>query len=349
MKTNYLLFAFAATVTISSCTKEEITIPTTNENTPQAKQGIDYVPDLTDCFTGVDIINGTLRFSNANDFRNTLNCLRSKTLEMEKEFLDDWGHLSDSLLDLKQEEIGYNEELVFQEFENNFGYASLRHQQNVLTDAWLNATPFDTSSAMIPDHVLGGKDIQTVFTDQGVINVDDTLLHYTSDGNGFYILNGDFTILDSILTGTWSGRNSNVEVHWSNGSVSRSSCKASKSSGWKWKYNSSGSYGMKYKAGFYNILWVNKWYGTTESYKRKNGKYKAYKQLIDAAFDTNFYSKASSGDCGTGPYPSDDSDQKKKKSLTVDYSYETFRMKSGDHWGGHYIPQVSAIWHSVTW
>lgn len=353
MKTSYLLFAIAATVTISSCSKEEITTPSNVNNTPQAKQGVDYIPDLNDCFTGITLFDGYIRFDNIASFRATIECLEEKTNAMESDFLADWGHLSDSLINDKEDEIEYHPELVYEAFETHFGINSLRQKLNADEEAWLDNIPLDTNSSSIPNHVIGDKEFQTVLSELGIFLLEDTIYYIEPEGDYYRILNKDLTILDSLIQGIWGGKNRNVEFNNANGDVSRSSCKASKSSGWKWKYNSSGTYGMKFKSGFYNIWPKTTVYSDTEAKKRKNGKYKAYRGTINAYFGGTAYNySSSSGGCGSyhAAYSKNDGNDNKKSERENSTWWNTrLRWKSCEHAGGHYFNKVGNYLTCPNW
>lgn len=346
MKTNFILLALATTVTCSSCNKEEFPTNPSVDNEPQAKQGVDYIPDITDCFTGITLFEGYVRFDNIASFRATIECLAEKTEVMESEFLDDWGHLSDSLINDKEDEINYHPELVYEAFETHFGLNSLRHKLNNDEAAWLNNIPLDTTSANIPDHVIGDKEFQTVLSELGIFLLQDTIYFIEPVGDYYRILNKDLTILDSLIQGNWGGKNKNVEYNRANGDASRSGCKASKSSGWIWKYNSSGTYGMKFKSGFYNIWPKVTWYAETQSRKRKNGKYKLYRTYINAYYGGTRYEKNSTGGCGSvkSTYSHNDGNDYKKSERDGETDWpdnNSSRWQSCSHAGGHYTNKVA--------
>lgn len=347
MQVNSIIAIATLLVFTYGCRKNDTGTIITQEVPMQSKQGIDYIPDISSCYAGVTMKDGQLRFETRADFLATLNCLESKSNEMDSMFLNDWGFLSDSLLNAKEEEINYSEELVYKEFEDFFGLNSLRKEMNRLDEIWLNTVPFDTSASAIPNHILMETCIQSVFSYIGTVNVDDTLSYIEPNGNQYYVTNGNQTILDSIVDGIWSGINSNVMII--NDGVARSTCKATKSGSWKWRYN--GKYAARGKAGFYNIYWRRRrWYATTHSFKKSpNNKWKYFRTQIESSWDSEILQVNQYGDC-TFPFQTDNGKKKRKKKWTFSEPYgQKFKVYSGGHETLHWTQKVPSYWHTVVW
>lgn len=349
LKTKHLLLFALGISLLGSCKKDSLPSDSLAQEVPQAKQGFEYVPDLNSCYSGVSVVDGILKFDSRSDLLNTLSCLKSKTNEMDSVFLDDWGHLSDSLINDKADEISYHDELVYKAFEDNFLVLSLRTEMLSQEDDWLDLVPFDSTPSAMPNHIITESAIQTLFSPDGTINVDDTLLYIDTAGLQYYVLNGDHDILDSIVDGSWGEENSHVEIHYSDGSTSRATCKSTRSSSWKWK--SSGRWAVRGKAGFFHMLWFKGWYSTTVSYKKKSGKWKRHKMIINSGVDSEInYNFNQAYPCGYQiVYPDDDSDKRTKKH-TFSYGAGTpFRVFSGNHDTGHTTDKISIFYHTVTW
>lgn len=165
---------------LAACQK---TIPdTVDPSSYQLSLGTDYVPDLNSCYIDVEKVNGLIKFKDDLTFRNTLECLENKSHEMDSLFLVDWGYLDDSLINEKELEIGYNEELVYAAFESNFSFVSLRQHMNSLMSAWFDVEPLDTND--IPSHIIGDFSLQTVSSPEGAFMVEDS--RYLVKNNGIY-------------------------------------------------------------------------------------------------------------------------------------------------------------------
>lgn len=283
-----------------------------------------------------------------------MDCLNSKSEEMDEAFLNDFGFLSDSILNDTIEAIGYSENLVYEAFEEHFGYESLRYSMDRQTGLYLDSIGFDTTVNNDPNHVLGGKDIQTLFTENGVVNVDDTLLYIKNTGLQYYVTNGDYDLLASIINGTWTPDDmSNVEMHYPNGSVARGSCMASFSNPWMWWYKKIGTqwWAMRGKEGFYNLIWVNRWYSTTESFKQNNqGKFKGNKMITGAGFDSYIFNN-DEGDCGETVFNSEFGEYRNKQSYTQPSpDYAMFRIDKNGHNCSHDNDKINSVkWRLCTW
>lgn len=348
-----MYLALSALMIFGACSKpNEIDELTLTQNRSNFSSGQSYVPDLTECYSGVSVVNGLIKFASVDDMKNTLECLKQKSIEMDDEFLEDYKSLNDSLLNLKMEEISYREEMVYEAFEQHFGIVSLRSRLFDETNDWLNNPPYNYSNH--PNHIIGDEPFQTVLTQDGEFMLVDTIYLIDENGRYFRILNGNFNTLDSIKTGTWSKMNRFVETHSPNGGTGRGSCKSSHKSDWWPEYDhpTQRNYTLECQVGFYSIWPVVNGYANSKSYKRKGSKNKSYKTNMDTDTDGTYWSRGEDGDCG------DDSesyakykDVKKRTSYSADATLWGARRRWDKcyHKGHHYAQTVGHAYYCVNW
>lgn len=346
----------AGTVLLVSCSEEE---KLTSHNTATASQsvGLSYLPDINPCYQGVSFVNGHIRFNTTADFQATLDCLKNKTNDMETDFLNDYGYLSDTLLNDEEENIGYNDEEVYQAFEDHFGYISLRKNLNDELDIWLNTLPLDTNQGMSPDHIVGDKEMQSILNLEGVFSLADTLYYIQPNGDYYRVLNGDYALLDAIMQGTWVGPDPNVEEYvdydQSSGKTSGTGCKARAHDGSRWSYNSSGSYGMRYKSGFYTIVPRTVHYAETRSFKRRGSRYDRYRTQISATShgDNRERDHLTVDPCSNPPkwYSDTESGRAKSQRANETYWFNQRIWQCRDHKGIHTFSKVGTKNTSPNW
>lgn len=348
---------------VSSCKKEKPNLENGNNTSLQPEfeynEELDYtinpfqnpyIPDISQCNVGIAVVNGYLKFNSIEDFNNTVDCLEAKSELMDDDFLSDWGHLNDSLLNIKEMELNYHEESVYYVFEqqHNIGY-SLRKLLNDEEEAWLDNDILDTIN--IPeDHAISELAVQSVFSSTGVVIIEDTIMLMKPNGLYYRILNGSFSTLDSILNNTWVEGNPFVEINEIDG-TRRSSCKRCKRS--KPEIISNGNYRMKYSAGFCST-WIRRWMrATTTAYKKRNNKWKKYRTSIQTSFASSF---EPSTYCSSPTVTSrcninfNSKRNKKYKCKNIDWGVSA-RWQSGNHIGNHRVPVVSNTTYVsiVTW
>jgi len=82
-------------------------------------------------------------FKDMETFKNTAQQLEREYEEWDEAFLEEWGHLDEEAINFKEEEIGYNCEKPLDEFEDEYGFNSLRKMYNILEDEWINHDVLD--------------------------------------------------------------------------------------------------------------------------------------------------------------------------------------------------------------
>ena len=197
-----------------------------------------------------------------------------------------YGNLSDSLINLKEEEINYNDQASLETFENQMGFTNSMRQTFIpLEESWLNDTILNMSSYPGELYPFSYTEM-ALLNSNGEVKIGNSFLVLSADGYVEFTdgdtskliqyRNGDTTVLST----------QNVKYYFHEAS---SSC-----SGWKNQY-----YIIHESTKEHAIVHLHfhayPWKGVSEaqitSYKYKNGKFKKYRTQLGVKNGSVFYCK----------------------------------------------------------
>jgi len=137
MKINYFILIVIFCVSfLLSCEKEEAIMSSTSSTVK-----------VISIEGGLKTGSTMLEFSSTTAFDSVLNVLDSLVDIREDNFLATWGHLSDSLLNAKEEELSYDEQVPISDFVTQMGFTnSMRDTYIPLEESWLNDTILDMAT-----------------------------------------------------------------------------------------------------------------------------------------------------------------------------------------------------------
>jgi hypothetical protein len=141
-----------------------------------------------------------LSFSSSKAFDSTLHVLDSLVEFQEDNFISQYGHLSDSLLNDMEDQLNYDDQAPMENFESQLGFSnSLRNVFNSLEAIWLSDTARTLASHPVSQYPLSGAEM-TLLNSSGEVMIGDTILKISLNG---YIAftDGDFNKLNQFNNG----------------------------------------------------------------------------------------------------------------------------------------------------
>ena len=105
--------------------KEDVILDEINST---SKDGITFV-NPSQAKSGTNLVNGMLEFPDVTTFLATMDNLELQAELYDDDFMKQWGYLNEDDIDDKEDELNYDPETPFTEFENQFsGFRSLRRK-----------------------------------------------------------------------------------------------------------------------------------------------------------------------------------------------------------------------------
>ena len=128
---------FLGLVFLMSCDNDPVQAVDITEG---ASNGNDLEVIVYDGSTTIAVI------ANKQEYRNLMADLEGKVETWDDEFVAKWGHLDDDALNAKEEELSFDSEKPFTDFENQSGLGSLRQKYLAAEEAWLNNEELDEAT-----------------------------------------------------------------------------------------------------------------------------------------------------------------------------------------------------------
>lgn len=223
-----------------------------------------------------------LEFSSSQLFNQTMDLLKSQIEEFDSVFLAEYGYLDDSLLNVKEDEIGHDEWKPIDDFVNYYGFSnSMKDAFERAEQEWLDNVYLDTINH---PHLKFNFSIEemALLNADGEVKIGDSILKLTQ--NGFvYITDGDVSKLIRVRDEDWTVLNDpNVISNIDQNKGTCSSC-----SGWRsfsdWDYYDNDKKKVYKNITFHNYPWYVRSTTKIVSYKKKwNGNWKRYRRLLGA-------------------------------------------------------------------
>lgn len=227
-------------------------------------------------FKGTQGSSQILVFANMDAFKLTLADLDRQVRELDSAFVSTYSSLSKDSLNLKEEEIGFNEKQPLLDFADFFMYHSLYMRIDSLENIWLNNTILDDANE--PDnHFIFELALRAILNADCEVQIDDIIYKITGDGY-FTTPSGNFKslqLLDKDPTNTHLIK----DVFYSGDDCS--SCKATGCNSNKrqsgYKYNSAHDKRIKYVVSHWTHPWDRRCAAKTDNYKKNGWFWKKYR------------------------------------------------------------------------
>jgi hypothetical protein len=206
MKQTRIYMAIAALTfsVLFSCKKDltettEIPKPIMHQKSNPASNNTSQISLFNDIlsFKDFEVLVNTMNDLNtaqdqANDafFENKVNYSLDEISAMNEQQLEQLN----TEIDLIANEIGFNEENEYANFENSFGFYSMRQHLNQLEESWLDADEPDWDNS--PQRLFSlGKAEKAVYNPYCEIMVQGVIYKYLNDGSCLLVADGDYSTL----------------------------------------------------------------------------------------------------------------------------------------------------------
>jgi len=270
---------------MSSCSKDESTLNLKPEShTPE------YVQSSISKITLTSITGQTysmLSFQSVDVFKSTISELEIANQIHIDNFISLYGNLSADSLDAKTDEVQFNEQEAYTNFENQFAFSNSMRKQYVVEELlWLENDTLDVDNHPFHNYSFDSEEM-TLISDDGLVKIG-TSLFYTTNTGFVEALNGDITIIEQFIEGDSSVLiNSNIV----NGLNKRSSsCKRRKGKSFSYYYS---NYKKVVITGisFRKWPWMAKSVGGMVSYKKRwfGNKWRKHWQKLRVSTQNYFY------------------------------------------------------------
>lgn len=277
-----------------------------------------------------------LEFESSQLFTQTLKILHNELEQNDSVFLSTYGSLNDSLLNAKEEEIGFDEWQPLNEFIDYYGFTNsmkLSFEQAELE--WLDNIDLDTVNSPHEKYNFGIEEM-TLLNSVGEVKIGDSILKLTR--NGFvYITDGDLITLIRVRDEDWSVLDDPNVI--TNIDLSKEACAAC--DGWEydgmWKNYDNDKKKVYMQISFHSYPWYSVCKSKIVSYKKTWYGWKRYRRLLGANNQVYLWNS----DCSDGPISYyTDWKYKQRKSYSR-YHFEwsastTYKTKSGFCYGQYY-------------
>ena len=225
---------------------------------------------------------------------NTPNDLKSKLLEIEtnntihiNSFISSYENLSDDELDLKSEEVAFNDQQTYSDFEDLLEFSNSMRREFVLQEfQWLQFDSLDLSTHPLNNFTFSYSEM-TVLSDLGLIKVGASIVCATSNGY-IEVLDGDINKVESFLNGNTNIVNDPNVVDGLN--KASNGCKKWKGEIKNWYYNNYNNLVIA-ALHFKKWPWLAKGTGEMVSYKRRNfsNGWRKHWQMLAIQTQNNFF------------------------------------------------------------
>lgn len=287
-----------------------------------------------------DVINDmdTTRNYNINQFNNqflpvTYTQISSMSDSMRERLSNRMKFIADS--------IGFSEDGIYSDFENEFSFSSLRMTLNSAEALWLAAGPLDWN-ANPQNSIIGGTIMKTFFNPYKEIMIGNSIFKYLSDSTLIEVTNGDYnTILAIRDTESSYTNDTNVVSH---GKQKANSCSIHTNGHADSYFENTGHtqriYGKVFSHTLAYIIWAG---AETTHFSKVSGSWKKNSDLISVHFNCDTYYPI---DCISGTIGGWGG-TKTKYATHLEYTFatgtgfHTYGFKTGDVTSSHTSPGVS--------
>lgn len=181
----------------ASCQKEDVTIDETNLS---IEEGVRFIEPNKDVMSrGTSVVNGMLEFPDQATFLITIDNLETQDELYDDSFMADWGHLKEADLEDKEDELRFDPQQPFIDFENQFsGFKSLRAKIEGQIIVWLDNSTLDDKTDP-DDHFIFDEEVRAVLNEEGQVKIGKPLFQMTRYGY-VEVTDGDYNKLALVAT-----------------------------------------------------------------------------------------------------------------------------------------------------
>ncbi|NPD47732.1 hypothetical protein [Lentimicrobium sp. S6] len=301
------LFIIVGSISIISCQKTEETIL-----------------EKTEVIDGIKVVNldapnksniQMLEFSSSQLFTQTLKNLQEELEQCDSVFLSTYSYLSDSLLNEKEDEIGFDEWQPLNDFINYYGFTNSMKLSFEQAEAdWLDNEVLDTLNSPHQEYIFGIEEM-TLLNSEGEVKIGDSILKLTSRGF-VYITDGDLVKLIKVRDEDWSVLSDPNVI--SNIDLSKGTCATC--DGWErdynWDYYDNDKKKVYMQISFHAYPWYAVCKSKIVSYKKYWYGWGRYRRTLGANNQAAFWDS----NCAAGP-----------NNYYTDWKYKTRRSYSRYH------------------
>lgn len=285
----------------------------------------------------ISVVNGMLAFNSLADVEKAMDYLEYKYEQYDDAFLAQNPGLTDDQYDALEESIGYNDDLPYIDFENQYGLSSKRAQISGAEDNWLEINGDDTTqdpdSGFVPD-----DEFRTIVNRYGELRVGSTYYVFNDDGTYY---EGGAQFYSEIVALRTIKQNDPLPLHiikHENSTVLAippPNCKSGKKSG---GYQRNGNWRFKHVTSIWNFPWGGRIIGKTKSHKKNsNGKWKKRRTTIGVQVMGDIVNANCEGAAYLeGPYK----EKKRRKLKSKGKSQIAIKTYSGNITSFHYSEKV---------
>lgn len=151
---------------------------------------------------GAKLTNGRsgeiLKFNTFEDFESTLGFLETETNQLDSAFINFYFGLSEDEINEKEDEIGFDEDLISHNFNDHLNFFSLRKKIIIEELAWLESEELNFENDP-NNHFISDEALQSVLNVESEVQIGDTIYKFV-DGGYFAIASDDYKkifIIDS--------------------------------------------------------------------------------------------------------------------------------------------------------
>jgi len=283
-----------------ACNKEKLQNSNSiSESTFKVGTSIDF-SNISIEEKGFEGTNGSVKilaFKDMSTFKATLSELERQTREYDSSFVASYNNLDEDALNEKEEEIGFNDEQPLLDFEEHFGFYSLRRHVLEAEEQWLNHEVLDENSDPTSNYdYLFDEEMALLNRDAEVI-IGESI--YKLIDSGYYeIIDGDINTL-SILDNISPENVLPDNVVYNDGSSNCSSCRSGGCNSNKRKSGkkTSGKYRIKWVLSHWTHAWGRRVMAKTKNYKKRGWRWKKYTAYCKARVYGSISDSNNNADC----------------------------------------------------
>lgn len=278
-----------------SCNNDDLEIDAPTSESASSTNGIKYITGNNTTKPGeqarTTIVNGMLEFDDIATFLNTLDMLEQQADAYDDNFLAQWKHLNESEIDDKEDQLGFNPDQPYINFERSYpGFTSLRKVIANQVTTWLSHSSLDDKNDP-EDHFIIDDELRAVLNVNAQVKIGKSLFQMTRFGY-VEITDGNFNTLDLVASTDASLVNLPTVLIGGGyyGSTSGNNNTPNPPSGCRTDIDDEHYYypannrriKAQQKMKGYSGIWGSKIKAKTHHYKKKNGKWKKRRGLITA-------------------------------------------------------------------
>lgn len=261
-----ILVIFIMTFLFHGCKKETLEQPVNDTNIKKSSLR------KASTFDNVKLENGVLVFPNLEYLIRVLASLDNEVEEWNNRFYETYQHLTEDSLNLVAEKLNFDEQQPLVDFENHFGFISLRNKISTAENEWL-LNDGENSENDPDNHFIADKTVRAILNEFSEVKIGGSYYKFTEEGY-YEIIDGNFTTLALLRDVIYNVNSLQNFVHHK--ISSSEGCNSNKRKV-NYTYNSSNTKRIKWVVSHWTYPWGRYAIAKTDNYEKKNNKWKKYK------------------------------------------------------------------------